>query len=59
MKQLVYSVEINIREQLIQRILNATIKIRNNSQVARVYDSLIHGAHACIRTQEAQFEQFL
>lgn len=59
MKQLVYSVEIDTREQLLERILNAAIEIRNNGQVARVYDSLIRRAHACIRAQGAQFEQFL
>lgn len=60
MKQLVYQVEITNREQLIQRIINASHVIRNDPNfVQRITRSLVRRCEACILAEGGYFEQFL
>jgi hypothetical protein len=59
LKQMVYSVPINTREQLMERIFIAAQEIRNQNVIHRVYDSLIRRCYACIRANGQQFEHLL
>lgn len=60
LKQLVYRVEINTREQLIARIFNAAAEISDNRQIVfNVYRSLVRRCQACVRAQGGHFEHLL
>lgn len=60
--KIVYSVQINSREQLRQRIIDASNEIREmklNNVLHPAYDSLIRRCDACIEVQGQTFEHLL
>lgn len=62
LKNIVYSVQINSREQLRQRIIDASNEIREmklNNVLHPAYDSLIRRCDACIEVQGQYFEHLL
>lgn len=59
LKQLVYAVEINNQEQLMEQIINAVESTQNRQNMQLVYDSLILRCQACIRANGGIFEHLI
>lgn len=60
LKTMVYGREINTREQLIQRIIDACDEIRNNPNVIRkAVLNLMKRADKCVEVGGFHFEQYL
>lgn len=59
LKQLVYIVEVNTREQLLHQIIIRFNEIHEDSEtIALVYDKVCR-CHSCIQAQEGYLEQLL
>ena len=56
MKELVYSTEVNTREELINRINDAAITLRNNVTKRVTCTQVRKRARACIRNAGGTFE---
>jgi len=58
MKAMVYAHKVNIREELLQRILSAARSINNTAMLHRVTSSLVTRMRKCIQADGGHFEQF-
>ncbi|ERL94579.1 hypothetical protein D910_11856 [Dendroctonus ponderosae] len=59
MKELVYAREVHTREELIQRITDAAITLRQTFSGQGNSDRNKKAAHACVRRKGLHFEQDL
>jgi len=58
MKAMVYAHKVNMREELLQRILSAARSINNTAVLNKVTSSLVTRVRKCIQADEGHFEQF-